>query len=77
MLASTEGDGFVVAEEECLATTRKGKQVLNVDEPAEACCCVPANGDMVAVVGETPYAEGNGDIPPSGTLQHTDRKSVV
>lgn len=28
---------------------------------------------VVAVVGETPYAEGNGDIPPSGTLQHTQR----
>jgi beta-glucosidase len=29
---------------------------------------------VIAVVGETPYAEGNGDIPPSGTLQHTSRQ---
>lgn len=28
---------------------------------------------IVAVIGETPYAEGNGDIPPSGTLQHSSR----
>jgi topoisomerase-4 subunit A len=35
-----------------VAMTRKGKQVLNVDEPAEACCCVPADGDMVASIGE-------------------------
>jgi topoisomerase-4 subunit A len=32
--------------------TRKGKQVMNLDEPFEACCCVPADGDMVAVIGE-------------------------
>lgn len=28
---------------------------------------------VIAVVGETPYAEGNGDIPPSGTLRHSSR----
>jgi beta-glucosidase len=28
---------------------------------------------VVAVLGEAPYAEGNGDIPPSGTLTHTSR----
>lgn len=34
----------------------------------------PADVDaVVAVIGEVPYAEGNGDIPPSGTLQHTSR----
>jgi len=34
----------------------------------------PAEFDaVVAVLGETPYAEGNGDIPPSGTLRHSAR----
>ncbi|MBA4040180.1 MAG: beta-glucosidase, partial [Planctomyces sp.] len=34
----------------------------------------PADVDaVIAVIGETPYAEGNGDIPPSGTLQHSSR----
>jgi topoisomerase-4 subunit A len=41
LVASTEGDGFVVTEDECLANTRKGKQVLNVKAPVEAQVCVP------------------------------------
>ena len=36
IVASHQGRGFVVAEDECLATTRKGKQVLNVKAPDEA-----------------------------------------
>ena len=52
VIAATSGHGFVVPEDEMIAMTRKGKQVLNVDEPAEACCCVPADGDLVAVIGE-------------------------
>ncbi|MDN3923185.1 glycoside hydrolase family 3 protein [Roseateles violae] len=28
---------------------------------------------VIAVIGETPYAEGHGDIPASGTLQHSSR----
>ena len=34
--ASAQGRGFVVAEDECLANTRKGKQVLNVKPPDDA-----------------------------------------
>ncbi len=52
LVAATSGHGFVVPEDEMVAMTRKGKQVLNVDEPAEACACVPAEGDMVASIGE-------------------------
>jgi topoisomerase-4 subunit A len=54
LLASTEGDGFVVPEDECVATTRKGKQVLNVKAPVEACVCVPVPEDAthVASIGE-------------------------
>lgn len=52
VIAATSGHGFVVPEDEMVAMTRKGKQVLNVDEPSEACCCVPADGDQVAVIGE-------------------------
>lgn len=32
-----------------------------------------AFGAVVAVLGEEPYAEGNGDIPASGTLRHSSR----
>jgi topoisomerase-4 subunit A len=52
LIAASSGHGFVVPEDEVVAMTRKGKQVLNVDEPAEACCCVPVEGDTVATIGE-------------------------
>jgi topoisomerase-4 subunit A len=52
LVGSTAGYGFVVPEDEVVASTRKGKQVLNVTAPDEARVCVPAAGDMVAVVGE-------------------------
>ncbi len=54
LVASTDGDGFIVLEDECLANTRKGKQVLNVKAPAEAqvCCIVPEVADHIASIGE-------------------------
>jgi topoisomerase-4 subunit A len=54
LVASTDGDGFIVSEEECLANTRKGKQVLNVKAPVEACVCVGVEegADHVASIGE-------------------------
>jgi topoisomerase-4 subunit A len=52
LVASTGGYGFIVPEEEVIASTRKGKQILNVSEPDEACVCVPAEGDYVATIGE-------------------------
>ena len=52
LVASTGGYGFVVPEEEVIASTRKGKQVLNVAADEEACVCVPVDGDYVATMGE-------------------------
>jgi topoisomerase-4 subunit A len=52
LVASTGGYGFIVAEEEVIASTRKGKQVLNISEPEEARVCVPVDGDCVATIGE-------------------------
>ncbi len=53
LIAATSGHGFVVPEDEVIASTRKGKQVINVDVPAEARVCVPiGDGDHVATVGE-------------------------
>ena len=52
LVASTAGDGFLVLEDEVIAQTRAGKQVLNVKDPARAALCKPANGDHVAVVGD-------------------------
>ncbi len=52
LVASSDGRGFVCAESEMQAGTRTGKQILNVQMPAEACVCRPVEGDTVAVVGE-------------------------
>jgi topoisomerase-4 subunit A len=52
LVVSTVGDGFVVSEDELLANTRKGKQVLNVAGEVEAKLIVPADGDTIAVVGQ-------------------------
>ncbi|UWP98796.1 DNA topoisomerase IV subunit A [Aliiroseovarius crassostreae] len=51
IVASNEGNGFVVNEDDVLAQTRTGKQVLNVGE-GHAQVCVPVTGDHVAVVSE-------------------------
>jgi topoisomerase-4 subunit A len=52
LVASTGGYGFVVPEDEVVASTRKGKQILNVTEPEEARVVVPVDGDYVATMGE-------------------------
>ncbi|MEO1423709.1 MAG: DNA topoisomerase IV subunit A [Pseudomonadota bacterium] len=51
LVASSAGDGFVVVEDEVVAQTRSGKQVLNLRD-ATAAVCRPVDGDHVAVVGE-------------------------
>ena len=51
LIASSEGQGFVVKEEDCVSNTRKGKQVLNVTMPNEACAITTVAGDTVAVIG--------------------------
>ena len=52
IVASTDGDGFVVPADEVLAQTRAGKQVLNLRDGARALICRPVAGDHVAVVGD-------------------------
>jgi topoisomerase-4 subunit A len=52
IVASAAGRGFVVDEDECLANTRKGKQVLNVKPPDVARAVAPVEGELVAAIGE-------------------------
>ncbi len=52
LVASSAGDGFVVAENDVVAQTRTGKQVLNVRGDVTALVCTSVVGDHVAVVGE-------------------------
>ena len=67
LVGSTAGHGFVVPEDEVLASTRKGKQVLNVEAPDEAKVCVPVpeGSDHLATIGSNrkmlvfPLAEVN------------------
>src|ERR1700676_2356396 len=51
LIASHEGQGFVVNEDDCVGNTRKGKQVLNVEMPNEARAITTVTGDSVAVIG--------------------------
>ncbi len=66
LVTSSDGRGFVVAENTVIAQTRGGKQVLNVSGGAEAQVCVPAAGDTVAVIGENRklLLFPLGDLPP-------------
>ncbi len=52
IVASAQGRGFIVREDECLANTRKGKLVLNVKPPDEARALAPVEGELAAAIGE-------------------------
>jgi topoisomerase IV subunit A len=52
IVASSSGRGFVVAEDECLANTRKGKQVLNLKAGEKARAISTVEGELVASIGE-------------------------
>ncbi|MGQ3674209.1 DNA topoisomerase IV subunit A [Xanthobacter sp. TB0139] len=52
LVVSSQGRGFVVNEDDCVANTRKGKQVLVVDAPDTAQVVRVVEGDTVAVIGE-------------------------
>ncbi|ORE97387.1 DNA topoisomerase IV subunit A [Aurantimonas sp. 22II-16-19i] len=53
LMVSTDGSGFVVGEADMLSSTRKGKQLVNVSEPARLGFAVTVvGGDTVAIVGE-------------------------
>jgi topoisomerase-4 subunit A len=54
LVAGHEGRGFIVPEDEVVAQTRGGKQVLNLGDGEEAVACrvVPEGADHVASIGE-------------------------
>ncbi|MGZ5802843.1 MAG: DNA topoisomerase IV subunit A [Xanthobacteraceae bacterium] len=52
LVASHGGNGFVVSEDEAIANTRKGKQVLNLKTPDRAQAVVIIAGDFVASIGD-------------------------
>jgi topoisomerase-4 subunit A len=52
LVGSQTGRGFIVPEDECLANTRKGKQILNVKEKDGACAITTVDGELAASIGE-------------------------
>ena len=52
LVASHDGRGFIVASENTLAQTKKGRAVLTLPDGESAVVAVPAVGDTIAVVGE-------------------------
>ena len=52
LIASSDGNGFIIGDDELLSSTRKGRAVLNVTAPATAALIAPAAGDHVAVIGQ-------------------------
>jgi len=52
LLARSDGRGFVAPTDDIVANTRKGKQIVNLDAPAQARICIEAIGDHVAIIGE-------------------------
>jgi topoisomerase IV subunit A len=51
LVAASNGRGFQVEEDEVIAQTRAGKQIMAMGDDAEAKLCIPVDGDSVAVIG--------------------------
>ncbi|QQP87752.1 DNA topoisomerase IV subunit A [Skermanella sp. TT6] len=51
LVAASNGRGFQVEEDEVIAQTRGGKQVMTLGDGVEARFCIPAEGDSVAAIG--------------------------
>ena len=51
-MASSAGRGFVVLEDDVVAQTKSGRQVLNVAGDEEAVASAVVGGDTVAVIGD-------------------------
>ena len=51
LLASSVGRGFIVNSDDVLASTKNGKQVMQLKGEDKCIVCTPVTGDMVAVIG--------------------------
>ena len=52
LVASNLGKGFIIDENDVIAQTKVGKQILNVGKGGKALNCLPVDGDAVAVIGK-------------------------
>ncbi len=51
LLASRAGKGFIINSNDMIASTKNGKQVMNINSGNEATICKPVAGDMIAIIG--------------------------
>ncbi|GAB3131536.1 DNA topoisomerase IV subunit A [Novispirillum itersonii] len=53
LLATSAGRGFRVSEDDVVAQTKAGKQVMTLGDEGEAAAfCLPVDGDTVAIIGQ-------------------------
>jgi len=52
LIASSDGYGFRVKEEDIIASTKGGRKTLNVKGDAEAVRCIEITGEKIAAIGE-------------------------
>jgi len=51
LLASTKGKGFIINSDDAVASTKNGKQIMQVSGDDRCVVCTSVSGDMVAVIG--------------------------
>ena len=51
LLAASNGKGFIVNSDDVIASTKNGKQIMNVNNDNKCLVCSPIEGDMIAVIG--------------------------
>ncbi len=52
LFASSDGRGFIAPMDDVVALTRKGRQVMNLDDGLTCVIAEPVDGDHLAVIGE-------------------------
>ena len=52
LIAADNGKGFIVAANEVVASTKNGRQVLNIQNKSKACLLRKVEGEQVAVIGD-------------------------
>jgi topoisomerase-4 subunit A len=52
LVVASDGRGFKVEEENTIAQTKNGKQILNVTAPVKAAMCKVIDNDYIALIGE-------------------------
>jgi topoisomerase-4 subunit A len=52
LIASSDGRGFLINQDEMISATRKGRMIMNVSPGIAVCLLVRAEGDYVACIGQ-------------------------